>query len=154
MQQHPDYTRKRIRQLVDRLKGRIYKHTVEVTDLQISGQVDRITYEDAQKIDYTPVKTGLQLGPAWATYWVKGKVTIPNGWAGNRVDLLWKSHSEATLWLDGVSIGGLNPGRDEVQLVGEARGGETVEFQVEIACNTLFGQRGRHSGHRTCASAI
>ena len=144
MQQHPEYTRNRIRQLVDRLKTRIYPHTVEVEDLQISGPVDRIPYEEAQKLEYEPVQTGRQLGPAWATYWVRGKVAVPGQWAGQRVDLLWKSHSEATLWVEGKSVGGLNPGRDEVVLIDAAKGGEAVEFQVEIACNDLFGQQGRH----------
>jgi alpha-mannosidase len=59
------------------------------------------------------------------------------------VDLLWDSGSEATLWLDGRSIGGINPGRNEVPLAAQARGGETLRFQVEAACNGLFGQQGR-----------
>ena len=144
MQQHLTYTRNRIRQLVDRLKGRVYPNTVEVEDLQIAGPVDRINYEEAQSLTYEPVKTGRQLGPAWATFWVKGTVAIPAEWSRRRVDLLWNSHSEATLWLDGNTVGGLNTGRNEVVVVKEARGGETIEFQVEIACNELFGQQGQH----------
>ena len=144
MQQHAQYTRTRIQQLVDRLKEQIYPRTVEIEDLQISGPVDRISHDEAQALTYEPVQTGRQLGPAWATYWVRGKGTVPQEWAASRVDLLWKSHSEATVWVDGRSLGGLNPGRDEVVLAAKARGGETIEFQVEIACNGLFGQQGRH----------
>ena len=123
MLQHPGYTRNRIRQLVDRLQGRIYRDTVEVEDLQIAGPVDRIPYEEAQQLNYEPVQLGQQLGPAWATFWVRGSVRVPADWAGQRVDLLWKSHSEATLWLDGRTVGGLNSGRNEVVLVKEARRG-------------------------------
>ncbi|MBT5057724.1 MAG: alpha-mannosidase [Gemmatimonadetes bacterium] len=144
MLQHPGYTRNRIRQLVDRLQGRIYRDTVEVEDLQIAGPVDRIPYEEAQQLNYEPVQLGQQLGPAWATFWVRGSVRVPADWAGQRVDLLWKSHSEATLWLDGRTVGGLNSGRNEVVLVKEAAGGETATFQVEVACNELFGQQGQH----------
>ena len=144
MLQHPSYTRNRIRQLVERLKGRIYPTTVEVEDLQIAGPVDRIGHDEAQALKYEPVKIGRQLGPAWATFWVKGAIAVPEDWAGQRVDLLWKSHSEATLWLDGKTVGGLNSGRNEVVLVKQAKGGETVEFQVEVACNELFGQEGQH----------
>ncbi|MBT6145486.1 MAG: hypothetical protein HOH74_08660, partial [Gemmatimonadetes bacterium] len=50
MLQHPSYTRNRIRQLVERLKGRIYPTTVEVEDLQIAGPVDRIGHDEAQAL--------------------------------------------------------------------------------------------------------
>ena len=146
MQQHPDYTRTRISQLVDRMKARIYPDTLAVEDLQISPQVDRIPHAEARQLPYGPVQTGRQLGPLWATYWVRGAARVPEAWAGSRVDLLWNSRCEATLWVEGVSIGGLNPGREEVVLTPEAQGGERLEFQVEIACNGLLGSRGGSAG--------
>jgi alpha-mannosidase len=143
MQQHPQYTRLRIAQLVERVRRRIYADTVPVEDLVASQAVDRISFEEAQRLAYAPARPGLQLGPAWATFWFKGRAPVPSAWAGSRVDLIWQSGSEATLWLDGRSVGGINPGRDEVPLVARSAGGETVEFQVEAACNGLFGQQGR-----------
>ncbi|MFA6110412.1 MAG: hypothetical protein WDA75_16740, partial [Candidatus Latescibacterota bacterium] len=143
MQQHPRYTRDRIGQLVERLKGVVYRATVEVEDLQISPEVDRIPYEEAQGLRYEPVRTGRLLGPQWATYWVRGRVALPAPWAGGQVDFLWESHSEATLWIAGRSIGGINPGRNAVPLTPEMLPGGILEFQVEVACNGLFGQVGR-----------
>ena len=143
MQQHASYTRDRVAQLVERLKVRIYPQILEVEDLQISPPVERISWKEAQGLDYQPVRPGRQLGPAWATFWFRGRIEVPRDWAGWRVDLLWDSHSEATLWLDGRSVGGLNPGRGEVPLQ-PVQGGETLEFQVEMACNSLFGLSGRH----------
>jgi len=57
--------------------------------------------------------------------------------------LLWASSAESTLWIDGRSIQGLH-GSDRAQrpdalLVEQARGGEQLEFAVELACNGLFG---------------
>ena len=143
MQQHARYTRERIGQMVDRLQGKIYAQTIAVEDLRISPPVDRVTYEEAQKLEYEPVKPGRQLGPMWTTFWFRGRVEVPAGWVGQRVDFIWDSHSEAALWIDGRSIGGINPGRSEVPLR-EIEGGDVLEFQVEVACNGLFGQVGRH----------
>ena len=39
MQQHPQYTRQRIAQMISRLKSKIYASTVDVEDLQISPPV-------------------------------------------------------------------------------------------------------------------
>ena len=69
---------------------------------------------------------------------------MPKEWAGERVDLLWVSHSEATLWIDGRSIQGLNTSPDgarpDALLLDPAAGGERLELRVELACNGMFGQ--------------
>ncbi len=64
---------------------------------------------------------------------------MPAGWAGRRVDLLWDSASEATLWLDGLPAQGLNRHHHDAVLVERAAGGERLAFEVELACNDLFG---------------
>ena len=94
----------------------------------------------------------MQLGPLWSTYWFRGKAQVPKEWRGQRVDLLWVSNSEATLWMKGRSMQGLNhenswdrSTRPDATLVGRAKGGESVEFQIEMACNRLFGDPGRGS---------
>jgi alpha-mannosidase len=71
--------------------------------------VDRIGYEAAQKLpDFRPARIGDPFRPLWSTYWFRGRAAVPAGWAGDRVDLLWDSQSEATLWLDGNVAQGLN----------------------------------------------
>ena len=58
------------------------------------------------------------------------------------------THSEATLWIDGRSVQGLNfgsPGeRPDATLREHARAGEELGFQVEVACNGKFGTLDRH----------
>ena len=143
MQQHPHHTRRRIQQLVERLRSRIYREVIDVEDLHISPPVDRLTYEQAQDLQYEPVRPGRQLGPMWTTFWFRGSSRVPDAWQQGQVDFIWKTHSEATLWIGGRSIGGLNPGRDEVPLNAEMLASGCVEFQVEVACNGLFGSVGR-----------
>jgi alpha-mannosidase len=143
MQQYPTYTRDRIAQLVDRLKGKIYARTVEVEDLLISPPVGRISWSEAGGLTYEPVRPGRQLGPMWTTFWFRGRVAVPASWQGRQIDFVWDSHSEATLWIGGRSVGGINPGRSEVPLSGEMVADGSLEFQVEVACNGLFGQTER-----------
>ncbi|HEX8551624.1 MAG TPA: alpha-mannosidase [Abditibacteriaceae bacterium] len=139
MHRHPDYTRERIRQVTERIKGLIYPDSTAAQTMRIAGPVDRISYSDAQNLEFRDAKFGEIPGPGWATFWLRASFEVPQEWAGQRVDLRFVSHSEATLWIDGKSIQGLNTGgsgeRSDAILVREAKGGETLEVHVEIACN-------------------
>ncbi|HVM98449.1 MAG TPA: glycoside hydrolase family 38 C-terminal domain-containing protein, partial [Candidatus Acidoferrales bacterium] len=147
MQRHPDYTRARLKHLADRLREQIYPERRNVEDLVVSPGVDRISRAAAQRLKYRPVRRGEQFGPLWTTFWFKGRVRVPREWRGVRVDLLWVSHSEATLWIDGRSRQGLNHDptgwdrstRPDAILIERARGGDALRFAVEMACNRPFG---------------
>ena len=69
----------------------------------------------------------------------------PEAWKGRRVDLLFVSHSEAPLWIDGRPLQGLNTGeRASVPTRGSStrrEGGERLSLQVELACNGMFGRQ-------------
>ena len=137
---HPDYTRARLAQLSERLHARVYSATRPVDELLVSQRVDRISWADAQRLDYRPAALGERFGPLWATYWFRVRATVPEEWRGARVDLLWYSASEAALWVDGRVVAGLNQHHAEATLVDEAEAGE-LGFQVELACNGLFGSQ-------------
>src|SRR5262249_52031950 len=83
------------------------------------------------------------------TYWFRGSATVPESWRGARVDLLWDSESEATLWLDGEPAQGLNPYHCDATL-GDGR---ELTFEVEMACNGLFGRQDRPFELRRCEIA-
>jgi alpha-mannosidase len=147
MHAHSDYTRKRLATLVPRYKARIYPETRPVEDLSVSAPCGRISPSQARELVYRPAKLGDQFGPLFTTFWFKGNGAVPAAWAGKRVDLLWSSHSEATLWVDDKTRQGLNespgwsmPGHTEATLLGKAKGGDPVAFMVEMACNRLFGK--------------
>ena len=140
---HPRYTRDRLRQTADRLRALVYPETRLPDVLRISPRVDRISVEEAQELEFEPVELGRQLGPLWATYWFQIEATAPRQWAGRRVDLLWVTGSESTLWIDGRSVQGLNTGsqgeRPDAVLAESAAPGQRFDLLVEVACNGKFG---------------
>ena len=124
-----------------------------MSTLLVSDAVDRISWDDAQQLSVRPAAMGERFGPLWATFWLRAVATVPATWAGARVDLLWDSGSEATLWLDGLPAQGLNQLHRDAVLVGEAKGGEAVAFEVELACNGLFGRQEHPAELRRCELA-
>jgi alpha-mannosidase len=145
MLRHPDYTRGRIARTATRLQQLIYPDVRPVGSLQISPRVDRISYDEALGLPYRDVELGRQLGPVWSSHWLDVRATVPAEWAGARVDLRFSSHSEATLWIDGRSVQGLNSGagspgnRCEAVLTHAAGAGDALACKIEVACNGKFG---------------
>jgi alpha-mannosidase len=138
---HPEYTRGRLAKESARLLEGIWPETAPMSELLVSPPVDRIAREEAQGLEYRPAELGDRFGPLWATYWFRAAATVPEAWAGDRVDLLWFSDSEATLWRDGLPVQGLNKEHRDAVLVPAADGGEALAFEVELACNGLFGRQ-------------
>lgn len=143
MSRHSEQTRRRLAQTASRLRGLAYPQTVPPDRLLVSGRTDRIGWEEAERLDYRPAALGEEFGPLFATYWFRIEATVPAGWAGSRIDLLWDSGSEATLWRDGRVIQGLYSGwraiRTSAPVVASARGAEHLELAVEVACNSWAG---------------
>jgi len=150
---HPDYTRARLAQMSNRLRALIHPETCAPAELLVGPAVGRIRLDEARRLDYRPAAIGERFGPLWATYWFRAGATVPAAWAGSRVDLLWDSASEATLWLDGEPAQGLNPHHQDAVLVERAEGGENVAFEVELACNGLFGAQDTPVELRRCELA-
>src|SRR3954471_3923075 len=136
MLRHPDYTRARIARTAARLHDLIYPEAQAVDTLRISPCVDRITYDEALALPYRDVELGEQLGPAWSSYWLDVAATVPDAWSGRRVELRFVSHSEATLWVEGRSVQGLNSGtgspgdRTDAVLTRTARAGERLACKI------------------------
>ena len=143
MLRHPLLTRIRIQKAVDRLRGLIYADHRDIDSIRVAGPTDRIPYARAQELTgFRDVAIGEQFGPGWSTFWFRLEATVPEGWTGRRVDLLWDSQSEATLWVDGRSVQGLNKNRadrPDAVLLRQAEGGETLQMQIEMACNQMTG---------------
>ena len=144
MLRHPVYTRTRIAQVGERIEALIYADSRDPDRLVVSGPVDRIPIDEAESLAYRDARLGEQFGPLWATFWFQVEATVPAEWAGERVDLLWVTHSEATLWIDGRAIQGLNTShegpRPDALLIEHAAGGEQLDLRIELACNGKFGQ--------------
>lgn len=135
------------------MRDLVYPLSKPADQVVVTGPVDRISYAEAQDLTgFRPVVLGEQFGPLWATYWFRIETDVPTEWAGKQVHLLWETHSEATLWVNGRSIQGLNhnPGswdgstRPDAVILNQAKGGEHLAFQIEMACNKLFGDEGNY----------
>ncbi|MFN0090790.1 MAG: alpha-mannosidase [Acidimicrobiales bacterium] len=141
-----EYTRGRLAQTSARLAAAARPETAPIEGLLLAGPCGRIGWADAQRLPRRPAALGEQLGPRWATYWLFGAPRVPPSWAGARVELLVVTHSEATLWLDGAPVQGLNTSigdtvdRPDAVLVEAAAGAEVAPFAVEIAANGSFGR--------------
>jgi len=141
---HPEYTRERLVQMAQRLRADVHPDSLEPDELLVAGPVDRISLAEAERLEYRPALQGERLGPLWATYWYRLGATIPQRWDSRRVDLIWATPAESTLWIDGRAAQGLHgvdaEQRPDATVRRRARGGERVELQVELACNGLFGR--------------
>ena len=146
MLRHPEYTRQRIAALSARLEALVHADTRPPDSLRVAGPVGRISWEEAQGLEYRDATLGELFGPQWSTYWFQLEARVPSEWAGRRVDLLWVTHSESTLWRDARSLQGLNSDADgprpDALLVDEASGGERLSLQIEMACSGMFGRLG------------
>ena len=141
-----------------RLQAAIRPETVMPDKLLVAGPVDRISYDEAQGLDFRAAVPGERYGPLWATYWFRLAATVPAAWAGRRVDLIWATRAESTLWVDGRSIQGLHgvewEQRPDATVLAAAAGGERVDVQLELACNGLFGRLERAPELERCELAV
>src|SRR4051812_24820157 len=134
-------TRRRIAQTASRLHSLAYPATVPLDAIDVSERARRISFDEAQRLAYRAAEVGEAFGPRWATYWFRIRATVPREWAGRRVDLMFDTGSEATLWRGGEPVRGLNaPHRTTAPLTHAAAGGETIELHVEMACNDWMGE--------------
>jgi alpha-mannosidase len=144
MQRHPTYTRDRIRDVAARLQALVYPEWRAPEVLEVAGPTGRIGVDEAEGLEFRPARLGEQFGPLWSTWWFRVGATVPEEWAGSRVDLLWVTHSESTLWVDGRSVQGLNTSpegaRPDALLLDRVRGGEQLDLRIELACSGKFGR--------------
>jgi hypothetical protein len=157
---HVAYTRERLARTADRLLALVHPERQSLDELQVAPRSGRITHAQAQELSYRPAAVGERFGPLWATYWFRAAATVPAAWAGSRVDLLWRTGTESTLWIGGRPRQGLSTGegfdRPDAVLLDAARGGEHLRWEIELACNGPFGApfgRPAPASRRTWSSA-
>ncbi|KAG0332262.1 Glycoside hydrolase, 38 vacuolar alpha mannosidase [Podila humilis] len=130
------------------LHSRLYKKkAADTAQLSVYSVPDlkRIPFEEAIAHGFEKTAVNSVYSPSWSTHWFKLNVTIPAEWAGEQVELLWDSNSEAMIWsTEGIPRQGLTGGRGddrrvEYTLARKAKGGEMIELYIEMACNGMFG---------------
>lgn len=144
VERYTEYTRGRIAHTVERMRELVHPDRRSLDALLVSPRVERITWEDAQKLEYRPVSVGERFGPVWATFWFRLQARVPPEWAGSQVDLIWMTGNESLLWLDGRAAQGLVDAgghhRPVATLLDRANGAERIDAQIELACNWTAGE--------------
>ncbi|MBO0867406.1 MAG: alpha-mannosidase [Micromonosporaceae bacterium] len=94
---------------------------------------------------YQPFAVGQLWGAPWSTMWLRASATVPQGWAGKRVEAVFDlglvpggpgNQAEALVYTAaGVPLKGIAPRNQYVPVARPARGGEPVELLLEVAAN-------------------
>ncbi len=99
----------------------------------------------AMQADYQPFSVGTRWGAPWSTLWLRAYATVPDEWAGRRVEAVFDlgfvgnwpgGQAEALVYdLDGQPIKGISPRNQYIPVATEAEGGESVGLLIEAAAN-------------------
>ena len=126
------------------MRALVYPEMQRPERLLVSGPVGALTPDEAAALDYEPAELGMPLGPPWTTFWFRIESRVPEAWVGERIDLLFETGSESTLWLGDRPLQGLNTSgtcpRPDAVLVERAARDARLEFAIETACSGAFGQ--------------
>jgi len=146
MLKHRKLTHDRITRLVASFEKLFWKEKIPLA-AGVSPRVGRISHAEAMRLKYRPVRPGQEFGPLFSTYWFKLKGEIPAAWRKGPVDLVFHTHSESTVWLNGKPVQGLNPtsssrphaSRFDFRLPAPTVRDGKVDLAVEMSCNRLLG---------------
>ncbi len=126
MLKHANITLQRVKQFLKReLKDKTVLESIAVS----------ATFGDGKQ--WKAVDPGFSWGPTYSEGWYKVEFEVPQEWAGKEVGLaygapdIWGQHDgnvEATAYIDGRAIGGLDWGRNYMRLSERCDGGERHEI--------------------------
>ncbi|MFD4139981.1 alpha-mannosidase [Streptomyces sp. NPDC058572] len=100
---------------------------------------------EAMKGSYEPFATGTEWGAPWSTSWFRLEGTVPQEWAGRRVEAVIDPgftgdgpgfQAEGLVYdASGVPLKGIHPRNRHIPLAAPAAGGEQVRLLLEAAAN-------------------
>jgi alpha-mannosidase len=130
--------------LTERLRPALHpqKLPMDIGAWHLAGEP--VPAEVALRADFTPFTVGEPWGRPWATTWFRVDATVPERWAGHRVEALFDlgpgpdgaGRAEGLVHdRHGIPLQGLRPGPDAVLVAASATGGARVRLLVEAAAN-------------------
>lgn len=146
MHQNQNLVEARIRRVLnERITAAVYSARTPVTLRAWQVPDEPVPVAEALAASYEPFAVGDAWGRAWSTWWFEISGSIPEDWAGRRVELLvdpgfqgdWPGNqAEGLVYTpDGVPVKGIHPRNHYVELTESAHGGEPVHFFLEAAAN-------------------
>jgi alpha-mannosidase len=132
-------TVKKIQQKVDLLGQYAWSEKVMVTDIAAAETMDHLTFDQAKKLSYKPVKAGFRWGKPWSTAWFRLRFTVPASFKGQKAALWFVPNGECILFRDGQPVQGIDANHKDYILTDKARGGEKFELFVEAGASDAFG---------------
>ncbi|MEE1809235.1 alpha-mannosidase [Streptomyces sp. BE133] len=101
---------------------------------------------------YEPFSAGTEWGKPWSTSWFRLEGTVPEGWAGRRVEVVVDPgfsgqgpgfQAEGMLYdTAGVPLKGIHPRNRHLTVASRATGGEPVSLLLEAAANPAILEHG------------
>ncbi len=137
-----------VRVLEERLRPAIHSrpHPLMIAAHRVGGEP--IAVADGLAAEYAPTQPGEPWGRAWDTTWFRVTGQVPAEFAGERVEVLLDLgfdinmtgfQAEGLVYrADGSPVRSLHPRAQWIPVVGEATGGEPIEFYVEAASNPVL----------------
>jgi alpha-mannosidase len=130
---------KRARRFVEEVvRPAIYTDYTEV-ETGVYQCDEPISYDEAVRQEYKPVKPGFLWGPFWSTAWFKVNGKVPVAFKGRNFRLRFDTRTEALCWWKGVPYQGLELHRQDVELPDEVAAGRDFTVYIEAACNHMLG---------------
>jgi len=119
---------------------------LELTAFCVRGEP--ISYAEAIRGNFAPIKAGDRWGPPWSTTWFHIRGRVPESWAGRRVvatfDLGFAGPTgftcEALAWKGGQPWRGVDPNHRWLPI--DQSGGPDVDFYLEAAANPRATEQG------------
>lgn len=142
-----DIHERRIAEVFKRLKFEIDLERIPL-EAEVAVTPEPVSYEDRERLTYRPVRVGELWGKKFDCGWFHIKGRIPESWKGSYVTLNLDFGGEALVYdSDGCPLVGLTNGsvfdhaykKDHFHWLKCAKGGEVVDFWVDVGANGLFG---------------
>jgi alpha-mannosidase len=132
------YVKQRAAQRIKDIEAAIFRERLPLTDLRFSGENLSPTEGLSADIASWPVVTA---GHFWhgaeSAAWLRGEITIPSEWTGERVGLYLPIEGcEPLLYLERMPVQALDYNHPDVLLYDSAAGGETHSLAIECYSQT------------------
>ncbi|HEX6445267.1 MAG TPA: glycoside hydrolase family 38 C-terminal domain-containing protein, partial [Streptosporangiales bacterium] len=137
------------RVLRERIRPAVYAQSSGLTVARWDAPGEPVPVAEGLAATYAEAKVGDPWGPPWGTTWFKLTGRVPDGWAGQTVELVVDLgfdtfatgfQAEGLVYTsDGTALKGINPRSAWVRVADAAAGGESVEYFVEAAANPAIG---------------